>query len=77
MIEKRLYVPPISPKSPRPTLQFTLRTLFLLTVFKFVSFPPDDPQKRAREELLKLVAEASIHTAATLAPPAEEMIDDG
>ena len=75
-----VYVLPTPPKSPSPTLQFMLRTLFPLTPFKFVSVAPDDPQKQMREELLKpgaLCVEASIHTAATLVPPAEENMDDG
>ena len=42
-----------SQKSPSPTLQSTLHELFLPTPFKYLSFEPDDPQKRALEEVLK------------------------
>lgn len=69
-------------KSPSSTLQSTLHALFLPTPFKFLSFAPDDPQKRAPEEVLKpgaIYAEcavAPIRIPVALAPPAEE-IDGG
>ena len=70
-------------KSPSSTLQSTLHALFLPTPFKYLSFAPDDPQKRAPEEILKpgaLYAEcavAPIRISGTLAPPAEEKADGG
>ncbi len=68
-------------KSPSSTLQSTLHALFLPTPFKYLSFAPDDPQKRAPEEVLKpgaLYAECAvvpIHIPITLASPAEEKTD--
>jgi hypothetical protein len=70
-------------KSPSSTLQSTLHALFLPTPFKYLSFAPDDPQKRAPEEILKpgaLYAEcavAPIRIPGTLAPPAGEEKTDG
>ncbi len=70
-------------KSPNSTLQSTLHALFLPTPFKYVSFAPDDPQKRAPEEVLKpgaLYAEcavAPIRIPVTLALPEEEKTDGG
>ena len=70
-------------KSPSSTLQSTLHALFLPTPFKYLSFAPDDPQKRAPEEVLKpgaLYAEcavAPIRVPTTLAPSTEEKAEDG
>ncbi|KAI0282877.1 hypothetical protein BGY98DRAFT_954054 [Russula aff. rugulosa BPL654] len=70
-------------KSPSSASQSTLHALFLPTPFKYLSFAPDDPQKRAPEEVLKpgaLYAEcavAPIHIPTTLAPSAEEKADGG
>jgi hypothetical protein len=70
-------------KSPSSALQSTLHALFLPTPFKYLSFAPDDPQKRAPEEVLKpgaLYAEcavAQIHIPAALAPSTGEKTDGG
>ena len=70
-------------KSPSSTLQSTLHALFLPTPFKYVSLAPDDPQKRAPEEVLKpgaLYAEcavAPIRIPVALALPEEEKTDGG
>jgi hypothetical protein len=64
-------------KSPNSTLQTTLHALFLPTPFKYLSIAPDDPQKRAPEEVLKPgalyteCAVAPIPIPVTLAPPPE------
>jgi hypothetical protein len=71
-------------KSPSSTLQSTLHALFLPTPFKYLSFAPDDPQKRAPEEVLKpgaLYAECAVAPMrilkTTVAPAAEEKTDAG
>jgi hypothetical protein len=71
-------------KSPSSTLQSTLHALFLPTPFKYLSFAPDDPQKRAPEEVLKpgaLYAECAVAPIpipkTTVAPSAEEKTDGG
>ena len=71
-------------KSPSSALQSTLHALFLPTPFKYLSFAPDDPQKRAPEEVLKpgaLYAECAVvpirMPLATLAPSAEEKTGEG
>jgi len=71
-------------KSPSSALQSTLHALFLPTPFKYLSFAPDDPQKRAPEEVLKPgalyveCAVAPIRIPTSRVPPsAEEKTDDG
>jgi hypothetical protein len=70
-------------KSPSSASQSTLHALFLPTPFKYLSFAPDDPQKRAPEEVLKPgvlyteCAVAPIRIPTTLAPSAEEKADGG
>jgi hypothetical protein len=61
-----------------------LHALFLPTPFKYLSFAPDDPQKRAPEEVLKpgaLYAECAVAPIripkTTLAPPSAEEKTDG
>ena len=59
-------------RSPIPTVQSTLHALFLLTPFKYLSFAPDDPQKRA------LVCVESITIPKrTLARLEEEKVNGG
>jgi hypothetical protein len=69
-------------KSPSSTLQSTLHALFLPIPFKYLSFAPDEPQKREPEEVLKpgaLYAECAVAPIripkTTLAPSAEEKTD--
>jgi len=60
-------------KSPTAALQSTLHALFLPTPFKFLSFSPEDPQKRAPEEVLKpgaLYAECAVVPARVTAASA-------
>ncbi|KAI0002234.1 hypothetical protein BJV74DRAFT_817993 [Russula compacta] len=70
-------------KSPASTLQSTLHALFLPTPFKYLTFAPDDPQKRAPEEVLKpgaLYAECAVvplHVPTTSVPPTEKKSDGG
>jgi hypothetical protein len=71
-------------KSPSSALQSTLHALFLPTPFKYLSFAPDDPQKRAPEEVLKpgaLYAECAVAPiripTTRVVPSAEEKTDDG
>jgi hypothetical protein len=70
--------------SPSSTLQSTLHALSLLTPFKYLSFAPDGPRKRAPEEVLKpgaLYAECAVARIripkTTLAPPSAEEKTDG